>query len=126
MKGIRLTKADGDPRAVHKVREQKPFVLSRRSPDQFYAGRRRSEVKVSVHDGPADLAEQWAAMWRKVEAPDSVLLAHLEGHYSLIFAAREWTAGRITEESTGATEIGVYSVFDPTHIGSQITSITTC
>lgn len=59
-------------------------------------------MKVCAHDGPADVDEQWQTLWSHLTACDSVLLAHLEGHYSLVFAAREWTAGRLSENVSGA------------------------
>ena len=56
---------------------------------------------MSVHDGPLDADVHWQVLWSQLTTPDTVLLAHLEGHYSLVFAAREWTAGRLLEDVSG-------------------------
>ncbi len=69
-------------------------------------------MRVSIHDSSADLEEQWGAIWAKVTADDSVLLVHLEGHYSLIFAARQWTSGRLTENVSGWAQSSHHQDFE--------------
>lgn len=71
------------------------------------AGRRRSQLQVSVHDGLLDADVHWQVLWDQLTTPDTVLLAHLEGHYSLVFAAREWTAGRLLEDVSGKYKFAI-------------------
>jgi hypothetical protein len=52
-----------------------------------------TEVLLTRHDTPEKVAAQWCMLRALVVRPASALVYHLENHYCLIFATREWTAG---------------------------------
>jgi hypothetical protein len=51
-----------------------------------------TEVLLGSADTPERQTSQWAALRALLTRPASVLLYHLENHYCLVFATREWTA----------------------------------
>lgn len=54
------------------------------------AGRGRYEVPLAAEDGEDMVAEQWGKLLSWLSAPRAALIYHLENHFSLIYAAREW------------------------------------
>ena len=50
----------------------------------------RATHPVRAVDDAATCAAQWAALLARLRSPDTVLLYHLENHYSVVYGAREW------------------------------------
>lgn len=45
-----------------------------------------------MDDSDEAIAAQWRALWKALSRPDTALVMHMPDHYSLVHAAREWTA----------------------------------
>jgi hypothetical protein len=52
--------------------------------------RTQAEMLVSATDSAADIERQWVRLTNHLQAPDTAMIYHLENHYSVIYAAREW------------------------------------
>lgn len=63
-----------------------------KSPQPFSSavGKQRAEYKVTKHDSPETVQEQWHSVLRVLQDNNSAFLYHLENHYCLVFAARSW------------------------------------
>eukprot|EP00854_Cymbomonas_tetramitiformis_P007532 gene7532-8967_t len=48
------------------------------------------EVNCSATDSAEKVAQQWQGLRAALLRPATVLIYHMENHYCLIFAAREW------------------------------------
>jgi len=57
------------------------------------AGRGSRHV-ITVDDDDFAVGRQWQAVWSTVACLDSVCLYHLENHYSMVYAVREWESPR--------------------------------
>ncbi len=49
-------------------------------------------AQVAVDDSDEAIAAQWRALWKALSRPDTALVMHMPDHYSLVHAARQWTA----------------------------------
>lgn len=53
--------------------------------------RTRAEILVASTDSIEAIESQWEELTRYLQAPDTALIYHLENHYSVIYAMREWS-----------------------------------
>lgn len=52
--------------------------------------RTQAETLVAAIDSVEDIETQWVQLTNHLQAPDTAMIYHLENHYSVIYAMREW------------------------------------
>jgi hypothetical protein len=50
----------------------------------------QAETLVAATDSDADIEQQWVVLTSHLQATDTAMIYHLENHYSVIYAVREW------------------------------------
>lgn len=68
--------------------------------------RTRAEILVASADSNEVVKSQWAELTRRLQKPDTALIYHLENHYSVIYAIREWNMmGNVTDGVQAETRV---------------------